>query len=63
MPIEVTTVSEINIDYGRLVATIRDRYLTDMTKIDIFFVRNDIDGTIAFLQAIKKALSETKKEK
>ncbi len=69
MPIEVANVNEINIDYcpkdshEHLTATVRDICLTNMTMIDIHFVRADIDGAIAFLQAIKKALSETKKEK
>ncbi len=47
--------------FSRKGAVVRDGKLETTLSLDGYFVTADIDGAIEFLQAIKRAMAETRK--
>jgi len=67
--VETVAIAERRIDWtpkgysfsSNRVAIIRDGKISEFPKIEGYFVEADPDGCIEFIQAIKKAMAETRK--
>ena len=46
---------------SRKVAIVRDGKLEQFPQMDVYYVEADPDGCIEFIQAIKRAMAETRK--